>query len=275
MKKIQKNKHNKKRNTAFLYEILIAEIAKASMAGKEEKRERIVSLLKEFFSKGKPLYSELTIYNSLKETKCRDYNVASRFLTEIKKDYAFVLSNEDVYGQQSKLIKTINKEDSGIFNNFVPNYKSLASIYQIFNTKMSSKSRVIFEEKYIEGLCKLNEDNSEMKQLDTLTYKFFLEKFNEQYGNSLLESQKKTLTYYVMSFTDNSLTLKSFLNEEVGRLKEVISESKEILEDEKMKEKSEQIVEFLDSFKKQKISEHMLQRVLQIQSLADDILTGE
>jgi hypothetical protein len=78
-----------------------------------------------------------------------------------------------------------------------------------------------------------------------------------------------------MSFADNSLTLKSYLNEEVGRLKKVIFESKEIKEDKQMKEKADKVLEFLNSFKEKKVDENMMQRVLEIQALADDILGEE
>ena len=62
-------KHNKKRNTAFLYECLIRELTKAIVQENKSKQTKVKGLLREFFSKGKSLKQELDIYRSLMETK--------------------------------------------------------------------------------------------------------------------------------------------------------------------------------------------------------------
>ena len=62
-------KHNKKRNTAFLYECLIRELTKAIVQENKSKQTIVKGLLKEFFSKGKALKQELDIYRSLLESK--------------------------------------------------------------------------------------------------------------------------------------------------------------------------------------------------------------
>jgi hypothetical protein len=46
-------KHNKKRNTAFLYESLLKEMSKSIVKKDENRKKRILSILKEFFSKAK------------------------------------------------------------------------------------------------------------------------------------------------------------------------------------------------------------------------------
>ena len=43
--------HNKKRNTAFIYETLIMEFSKASMKKQNQRKQKILLILKEFFSK--------------------------------------------------------------------------------------------------------------------------------------------------------------------------------------------------------------------------------
>ena len=62
-------KHNKKRNTAFLYECLIRELTKAIIKEEQERATKVKGLLREFFKKGKVLSFELDIYRSLMETK--------------------------------------------------------------------------------------------------------------------------------------------------------------------------------------------------------------
>jgi hypothetical protein len=64
---MMKFKHNKKRNTAFVYEVLIVELSKASMVNDNNKKNKSVSLLKEYFSKGRELKKDLDIYKFNKE----------------------------------------------------------------------------------------------------------------------------------------------------------------------------------------------------------------
>ena len=114
------------------------------------------------------------------------------------------------------------------------------------------------------------------KTLRTLTYKVLLEKFNDKYDGELLDEQKQLLAHYIASFSDNALALKTFLNEEIGRLKEIMSEAPlcgEIKEDPKMVAKSKEVVQILESYSKEGISEKMLTTILKTQKLAREIAT--
>ena len=80
-------KHNKKRNTAFLYECLIKELTKA-VVRKDIKRQSITQkILKEFFHKHTILRKELILYNSLLEGKELKPEFSHRLLIESKKDF--------------------------------------------------------------------------------------------------------------------------------------------------------------------------------------------
>ena len=57
-----KLKHNKKRNTAFIYEVLINEVSKASMHEIHERKRATLNILKKYFHKGSPLKRELEVY---------------------------------------------------------------------------------------------------------------------------------------------------------------------------------------------------------------------
>ena len=50
-------------------------------------------------------------------------------------------------------------------------------------------------------------------------YKSFVKRFNQEYSDKLLPSQKELLNKFVTSFHNNGLELKNYLNEEVGRLR--------------------------------------------------------
>ena len=56
-----KLKHNKKRNTAFLYETLIKEMTKAVIEKNIELKNEIFSIIKESFQNNSNLYKELKL----------------------------------------------------------------------------------------------------------------------------------------------------------------------------------------------------------------------
>ena len=146
-------KHNKKRNTAFLYESLLKEMSKAVVKNDELRKASILNILKDFFSPGKILREELELYKFLYETKKVDLYTAERIIQEAKRDY-LGLDLKEVFNSQTALINVINKKlGSDVFSSFVPNYRSLATISHIFNTKMPAKNRVLLERK-IEMLLK-------------------------------------------------------------------------------------------------------------------------
>ena len=46
-------KHNKKRNTAFVYEALVRELTQSVVKNNKNKQNKIVSIIKEHFSQGR------------------------------------------------------------------------------------------------------------------------------------------------------------------------------------------------------------------------------
>jgi hypothetical protein len=95
-----------------------------------------------------------------------------------------------------------------------------------------------------------------------------------QYSGSLLEEQKELLSKYIASFSDNGVDLKVFMNEEIGRLKSVVSfakNSEHIRTDEDMQKKTERVHEVLENFKNEEMNEDMIKRTLKIQDLAREI----
>ena len=64
-------KHNKKRNTAFLYEMLTREVVKSIIKKDLKKRNVTISLIKENFAKNTELRKELDLYKALLEFQQR------------------------------------------------------------------------------------------------------------------------------------------------------------------------------------------------------------
>lgn len=269
-------KHNKKRNTAFLYETLIRELTSSIINKDTARNKKILNIMKEFFSRDTTLGLELELYRTLYETDNVDTTTAEKLLLEVKRVY-MALNQEEAFTQQSQLIKTINKElGKSTFTTFVPNYKDLATISQIFDKRTTIKKRMLLEntvlKKMTSGPASLTE--GAMKPIDNIVYRTFVEKFNEQYSGTLREEQNNLLSAYIVSFSDNGVALKMFLNEELSRLKGIMVSSRtinEIASDEEMLKKTDSVIETISSFSARQIDRDMLKQVMKIQELAAEI----
>jgi len=269
-------KHNKKRNTAFLYECLIKELTKSVVRKETKRKNQITNILKEYFTKGTILRKELDIYKTVFESKKMSKEFAQRFLFESKKDFNG-LNKKEVFNTQTSLINKINKNLKGNpYANFVPNYKNIASLNMFFNSDtMNAKNRLIVETKLVGLLStKVSYEKEEMKHIDNLTYKTFVDKFNETYSKSLRKEQKDLLTNYIVSFSDNGLGLKAFLNEEIGRLKKEVGEcinNEKIAKNEVFLSDTRRVLEKLESFAKTPITEQMVREIFYIQDLVLEV----
>ena len=267
-------KHNKKRNTAFLYESLVKELTKSIVRQSSNRKQKIIKIIKESFYKGSPLDEDLRLYRSILENKDKmTKDFTDRFLFETKKDYNSI-NRKNVFNAQTKLISQINQQlGASVFNNFVPNYKDIATVGSWFqDNKSSAKNRLIVETKVKSLLIPSEENKQEMRHIDNLTYKTFVDKFNKTYKNSLKENQKSLLVNYITSFSDNGLGLKVFINEELQSLKTKLAEklSEDTLSEEKHN-KLLQVSGVLDDYKNHVLDEKMVKKLFYIQDLMEEI----
>jgi|TARA_R110000824_G_C15165964_1_gene672400 hypothetical protein len=270
--------HNKKRNTAFLFESLVKELTKASLKNQKEEAKKIASIIKEFFSKSGVLHKELGYYKEIYESKRLPSKIAQKVFSKVVDEYE-KLDKKEIFNEQTKLINKVNKKiGKGAYENFVPNYKSLASIYQIFNIDMPIKSKVLLEEKIVRSMSRAAEDKlEEGAKITNATLKIFSKKFNETYKELFVE-QKELLEHYVSSFEDNGLKLKIYLNEELARIKNKINnymESDEVSEQEIMKNKLLEVLELIDGYKNQYITKEILEQILKLQTMVKEIENNE
>ena len=267
-----KIKHNKKRNTAFVYEALVREGPSAILQGDEKRRNTVVSLIKKHFANDSILKKDLECYRSLYEANNLSENNCAKIIKESRLQKRLI-DPEGLFLKQSDLIHDVNKELSPqIFNNFVPNYKSLASIYQMFSHDTSPKDSVLLENAVLNHM-QSREQDSKIVEVDDIVINSFVQKFNTKYDQQLLDEQKTVLNLYIKSFVDNSVEFKMYLNEEIKRLKDEVSKAKQsnlINSDPDMLSKTEKIIEKLDSFKNTHIDEHVLSTVLKVQSLVKE-----
>ena len=79
-----KVRHNKKRNTAFLYESLIKELTKSIVRNQAETKQRVINILKEYFGKESILKKDLDLYNTLLESNGLNQSFGKRLIIEVK-----------------------------------------------------------------------------------------------------------------------------------------------------------------------------------------------
>ena len=267
-------KHNKRRNTAFVYEALVRELTKHTIQKNEEKKRAVLDVIKETFKKDSLLKKELDLYSEIIKTRGLGAKDAEKVVCLVK-EVRQKIDNQKLFSEQTKLINKINKRlDESVFSNFVPNYKTLASIYQVFSPNTKIKNKVLLEKSIVEHMTskgiKLCEEKNEIR---ASTVKIFTNKFNSTYSK-LNEEQQTLLSKYIGSFKDNGLDLKIYLNDELGRIKETLKEHRRGV-DEELGKRVEDVLILIDGYKGQMINEDMLKQILKIQEFAREIQSNE
>jgi len=264
-----KVKHNKKRNTAFLYEALVKELTKAVIEQNATRSQKIKKILKEHFRSGMVLFSELGCFNALAEEDKFDRYTAEKMIFRAKKEYE-TLNQQDIFKEQSSVIKKINTElGKDVYNNFVPDYKSYATLAQIFGNKLPVKSRVIMEQKIVDTLTSDVEEQEQMQPVDNLVVKSFTDRFNETYSE-LLPEQKKLLTKFIVSFNENEADFKTYAGSELKRIYEMVENSlqlQEVQEDPEMVDSTKKVLAQLSEYNVARLTEREILKILKLQKL--------
>ena len=227
-------KHNKIKNTGILFELLTRQITVDVM--NDSKNSPSIKILKEFFNSKTQLGKEYELYKVLLEKKYSKSEQASMLIEAVIKNRR-KLSNSKLKNEKYNLIKTIKEsyDATDFFNTRIPNYKILASIYNLFeleSTKLKlgpieeTDSMITIHENISKkdgSHIKVKKDNfiSEDKDLRLLTYQLLVDKFNEKYS-TLNENQKNLLREYINNLS-NTNSLREFIDAEVTKVKSILS----------------------------------------------------
>ena len=269
-----KAKHNKKRNTAFLFEALVRELTKSIVNSDQTRAQKVKKIIKEHFGHGGVLFKELDCFNSLSQTSGLDINTAEKLMFHAKRKHS-ELNSQEVFKEQSKLIKKINTDLSpAVFNNFVPNYRSFATISQIFNDRTALKKKVLMEKQIIKGLTSITEETSKeaLKPVDSLVLKTFASNYNNKY-QSLLPEQRDILNRFVNLNEDNKHDFSLYLLSTLKGIEKSITESldmEEIKEDKVMLRNTQRVLEKVENFNVAKFNDQTILSVLKLQSLVKE-----
>ena len=267
-----KVKHNKKRNTAFLYEALVRELTKTVVEKDPIRSQKIKTILKEHFRSGMVLFGKLGCFKALSDQDSLDRYTAENMVWRAKHEYDS-LDKQDIFKEQSAVIKKVNTQlGKEVFNNFVPDYKSYATLAQIFGDKLPVKNRVIMEQKIIETLTADLCDQKPLQPVDNLVIKSFTERFNNTYAE-LLPEQRETLNRFISSFDENEVDFRLYIGEELKRIHQSVTESlqlMEVKEDEQMVESTKKVLAQLSEFNVSRLTEQQILKILKLQQLVKE-----
>ena len=266
--------HNKKRNTFFIYEALVREYTKAKMEKDKALQLEVQAILKEFFSEGKVLREEIRVYRAVTTINNIGKELAEKILFESKRIY-MGLDPSHIFQQQSSLIAKANRKlTPNFFNNYVPNYKSIATLQQIFNQKSDISTRMLLERQIVNKMVSAKETEIEASEkIDKYVLHSFLNSFNKKYGD-LLENQKALLKRYLVATEEDNIDFMVFLSEELSSIQAKLNSPetmKEIGQDSEMKKKLNEVKRKFESLNKEEIDEKFLQNVLKFQKLAYEL----
>jgi len=222
-------KHSKFKNTGILFELLVRQITLEVLNGDTtEKAKKIVA---EFFSPKTELNKELRLYELLTKEKYNSESRADKFIDTVNEAHSRI-NQKQLQSEKYNLIKKINESFNmdEFLSSPITNYKVLASIYKIFESKryenydvkdvfnskitlienITSKPATITESKKDKVIEAYKQQD---KDLRLLTYKTLVETFNKKYSN-LNEAQKRLLKEYINNLT-NTTGFKSYIENEI------------------------------------------------------------
>ena len=252
---MRKVKHNKIRNTGLLFEFLLRQIT-SDVLNKDN--GPAVKIVKEKFNENTELGKELALYNILITKKFKSDSRADYFINEVMKARGD-LNNSTLRRERYNLIKEIqsNYNLQKFMSSKVPNYKTYASIYTLFeynkslspDQKTESFFNIVEHVTTNDKSIKLSETVRTLpddEDLRILTYRTLLEKFNQKY-TKLSKDQKNLLREYINNVS-NTNSLKDTLKEIVKGLKEDLQTHSKNLKDKVVKIKMSEAIKSINKF---------------------------
>ena len=225
-------KHSKFKNTGILFELLVRQITLEVLNG--DTTENAKEIVREFFSPATELNKELRLYELLLKEKYNSETRAEKFIDTVNEAHNRI-DQKKLQREKYNLIKKINESFNmdEFLSSPISNYKVLASIFKVFESKKYDSYDVkdVFNSKItlIENITskpttltetkkdKVVEDYKKQdKDLRLLTYKILVETFNKKYSN-LDENQKALLKQYINNLT-NTTGFKSYVESEIPKI---------------------------------------------------------
>jgi hypothetical protein len=247
-----------------LFELLVRQITLEVLNG--DKTENAKNIVKEFFAPNTELNKELRLYDILLKEKYNSETKADKLVETVCDAHAKL--NQSVLSKEKyNLIKQISEKFD--LDNFlsspISNYKVLASIYKVFESKRAEgydikdifNSKITLIENITSKPAQLTKPTEDKKLIETykqqdkdlrlLTYKILVETFNKKYTN-LDESQKNLLKEYINNIT-NTTKFKDYVGIQLPKIIEELKSIQNKLKDKVTQIKLSETISVLDKMK--------------------------
>jgi hypothetical protein len=247
-----------------LFELLVRQITLEVLNG--DKTENAKNIVKEFFASGTELNKELRLYDLLLKEKYNSESKAEMFVDTVSQAHA-KLNEGKLAKEKYNLIKQINEkfELEQFLSSPITNYKVLASIYKVFESKKSENYDIkdIFNSKVtlieniiarpstktnkIEDTKLIESYKQQDKDLRLLTYKILVETFNKKYTN--LDSNQKNLLKEYINNISNTSKFKDYLSVELPKIVAELKSIKAKIQDKVTTIKLSETISILEKMK--------------------------
>lgn len=277
-------KHSKYKNTGLIFELLVKQIAADTLSRKDSPA---VKILKKFYTGKSSLVREFRLYEYILKNKGVTQGKGETILSTIT-EISRSLDRTAVKKQKYELIAAIKEsyDLDEFFSMKVRDYKPLAALYCLMEAQSANlvDPQFIVDNKttLLEHLTNSKQNEEDVKDtlveeyakydkdLRLLTYKILLEKFNGAYENFLPE-QKAILREFINA-SDSQVKLRTLINEELVKITNAITETKERVKDDIAKIKLDEVSKMISPISKQaKVTDNHLINLLQYYELVNEL----
>jgi hypothetical protein len=251
-------KHSKIKNTGILYELLMRQVSADVVSGNMD--SKALSIVKEHFVRGTEIQKELELYQLLVNHKFNSESKANS-LIEAVLSARVRLNSAKLRKSKYAIIKEINQSynTDAFFGSNVPNYVHYASIYKLFEDKISGEPSDPLDlskckHTLVEHICGksvarvdskskvLVEFERQPEDVRLLTTRLLVDGFNKKYSN--LSTRQKSLLREFINDTQGSL--KRHIEKEIPAIRKELTDLSTTVTDKVVKIKLTEVIKQLD-----------------------------
>ena len=265
-------KHSKQRNVGILFEILNHAVLNEISKGHNKTAAGIFSVIKKHFMTETQISKAYRIYSQLLYSEARNPYYATRFFSNLIKEYNKTVDDNKLYNENTQLLEEISKvcNRKQIMKVNVPNYKLYASFNILINEGnisrggqyLTTRDRATCEQNIFEHLVenteakRLKEANAhhtdkplDQIQTEQLALGIALKNFDNKYGKLLTTEQKDCLVKYYT--TKDERNFSDWMKKRIDNILDEVADKKDKVDNEKIKEKIELVEEKLRGISKE------------------------
>jgi hypothetical protein len=280
-------KHNRKRNSGLVYELLVREMASRMLAGDRDGCAEAARIVGTYYSSGAPIAQERELFEVLRSTRGVSETVARKVIGEVARRAA-KLDKRKLEIKKSNLIKEVNYSfGRDLFSRYrLPEYRLFASIQMLIDGGNGQLSENVQRIKIEEALVRFMMSGvQEVKRpehvvaVDGLACALAAKRFQEKYGTTLSREQKTLLEGYMLaSVSGDTPALERLLADERKRISGLLTsarKNKEFRDDNIMRERLDEAISRLVKFDSAPSSEESVAEIMLYQRLVAEINSDE